>query len=149
MVVKAKKVIGDMLVAPPKKFTLPKTPFTVKMAFERNSDSCELTVRNKIDEYLASGKIIALKARKAGQGWCWSPEGGFHREGEVQRLQTRQGRRRFQDAQGEDCQAHPSGCHRGIAHAGSLACPPVTHPQVVAPPTATFTPATCRHPRLR
>jgi hypothetical protein len=47
--------------APPKSFIIPKGKFTMKEIFAANADSCELTIRTKVNAMLESGKLAPGK----------------------------------------------------------------------------------------
>lgn len=63
--------------APPKATKFPKTPFTMATLFGRNTNQCELSLRNKVDAMLLTGALIQLKSRKQAHGAVGRPKAVF------------------------------------------------------------------------
>ena len=63
--------------APPKATNFPNGAFTMATLFGRNKNQCELSLRNKVDDKLADGSLIALKSRKQAGGKVGRPKAVF------------------------------------------------------------------------
>ena len=67
--------------APPKKVSWPRGAFVMATLFARNSKGgnaqCELSLRNKVDEKLADGSLLALKPKKQAGGKVGRPKSVF------------------------------------------------------------------------
>ena len=63
--------------APPKATRFPRGAFTMESLFNMNKNQCELSLRNKVDDKLADGSFIALKARKQSGGKVGRPKAVF------------------------------------------------------------------------
>ena len=63
--------------APPKATRFPRGAFTMESLFNMNKNQCELSLRNKVDDKLADGSLIALKARKQAGGKVGRPKAVF------------------------------------------------------------------------
>jgi len=63
--------------APPKTTRYPSGTFTMATLFKRNSNQCELSIRNKVDSMLVAGELIQLKARKQAHGGVGRPKAVF------------------------------------------------------------------------
>jgi hypothetical protein len=63
--------------APPKATKFPRGAFTMESLFNMNKNQCELSLRNKVDDKLADGSLIALKARKQAGGKVGRPKAVF------------------------------------------------------------------------
>jgi len=67
--------------APPKTVNWPRTSFTMKALFSRNSKGgnaqCELSLRNKVDAEVAAGNVLALLPKKQPGGKVGRPKSMF------------------------------------------------------------------------
>jgi hypothetical protein len=67
--------------APPKTVNWPRTSFTMKALFSRNSKGgnaqCELSLRNKVDAEVAAGNVLALLPKKQAGGKVGRPKSMF------------------------------------------------------------------------
>lgn len=67
--------------APPKKVSWPRGAFVMATLFARNSKGgnaqCELSLRNKVDEKLADGSLLALTPKKQAGGKVGRPKSVF------------------------------------------------------------------------
>jgi hypothetical protein len=63
--------------APPKATKFPRGAFTMESLFNMNKNQCELSLRNKVDDKLADGSLIALKTRKQKGGKVGRPKAVF------------------------------------------------------------------------
>lgn len=59
--------------APPKTTKFPKTPFTIAILKKRNTNQCELSLRNKVDSMLDDGSLIPITPRKQANGGVGRP----------------------------------------------------------------------------
>lgn len=59
--------------APPKATKFPTTPFTIKQLEKRNSNQCQLSLRNKVDTMLDSGELISITPKKQAKGGVGRP----------------------------------------------------------------------------
>jgi hypothetical protein len=63
--------------APPKKTNWPSRPFTMATLFSRNSNQCELSLRNKVDAMVLTGALLALMPIKQAGGAVGRPKSRF------------------------------------------------------------------------
>lgn len=63
--------------APPKKTNWPSRPFTMATLFARNSNQCELSLRNKVDAMVLTGALLALMPIKQAGGAVGRPKSRF------------------------------------------------------------------------
>jgi len=59
--------------APPKTTKFPKTPFTIAALKKRNTNQCELSLRNKVDAMLDDGSLIPITPKKQANGGVGRP----------------------------------------------------------------------------